>query len=227
MKALVVDDDLVLADVVSFTLRRAGFDVLLAHDGVTALERFYAESPGIVILDVQLPSKDGLEVCREIRTKSDTPIVMLTVRDSDDDVVKGLALGADDYITKPFSPAQLVARAQAVLRRAGKNPLPGKLTFAGITLNPDRHTFERPDEQAIQLTQLEFKLMETLMLNHEQVLSVNTLIDRVWGPNGADRAMLKQLVYRLRRKIEPEDADNTVYIEAVPGIGYALMRRNQ
>jgi len=226
MKALVVDDDLVLADVVSFTLRRAGFDVVLAHDGVTALERFHAELPEIVILDLQLPRKDGLEVCREIRMKSDTPIVMLSVRDSDDDVVKGLALGADDYITKPFSPAQLVARAQAVLRRAGKNPLSGKLTFAEITLNPDRHTFERPDEQPIQLTQLEFKLMEILILNHEQVLSVNTLIDRVWGPNGADRAMLKQLVYRLRRKIEPENGDNTVYIEAVPGIGYALMHRN-
>src|SRR5690606_6526738 len=101
MKVLVVDDDLVLADVISFTLRRAGFEVLLAHDGITALERFQANEPSIIVLDLELPRKDGLSVCREIRAVSDTPIIMLTVRDGDEDVVKGLGLGADDYITKP------------------------------------------------------------------------------------------------------------------------------
>jgi DNA-binding response OmpR family regulator len=227
MKALVVDDDLVLSDVISFTLRRAGFDVLLAHDGITALERFHAEAPSIVILDLQLPQMDGLEVCRAIRARSNTPIIMLTVRDSDDDVVQGLALGADDYITKPFSPVQLVARAQAVLRRTGDNPLPRKLTFAGVTLDPDRHALELAHEPSLQLTQLEFKLMETLILNSEQVLPANTLIDRVWGPGGGDRAMLKQLIYRLRRKIETDEGHHSVHIEAIPGIGYALMRRNQ
>ncbi|MCI0712174.1 MAG: response regulator transcription factor [Chloroflexi bacterium] len=220
MKALVVDDDLVLADVISFTLRRAGFDVLLAHDGETAWERFEGEMPEIVILDLELPGKDGLQVCRDIRSKSDTPIIMLTVRDSDEDVVNGLGLGADDYITKPFSPAQLVARVQAVLRRTGQAALPRNLSYAGMRLNPDRHTVEQADYEPVQLTQLEFKLLETLVLNSTQVLPTNTLIDRVWGPGGGDKAMLKQLVYRLRRKIENES--NEVFIEAIPGIGYAL-----
>jgi DNA-binding response OmpR family regulator len=224
MRALVVDDDLVLSDVISFTLRRAGFSVLLAHDGVTALERFHAEAPGIVILDLELPRKDGLEVCREIRAESNTPIIMLTVRDSDEDVVKGLELGADDYITKPFSPAQLVARTQAVLRRTGRDAPPRQRTFSGLTLNPDRHMLEQPDHAPLQLTQLEFRLMETLILNSEQVLSTDSLIDRIWGPAGGDKAMLKQLVYRLRRKIETENSE--VFIEAIPGIGYALMLRD-
>jgi DNA-binding response OmpR family regulator len=223
MKALVVEDDLVLADVVSFTLRRAGFDVLLAHDGIAALERFDADAPDLIILDLELPKLNGLEVCRAIRSRSDTPIIILTVRDSDQDVVLGLELGADDYITKPFSPAQLVARAQAVLRRTGQAHLPRTLTFAGMTLNPERHTAQFPDQSPIQLTQLEYKLMETLVLNSEQVLSAAMLIDRVWGADGGDKAMLKQLTYRLRRKIEGDHT--SVYIESIPGIGYALMQR--
>jgi DNA-binding response OmpR family regulator len=226
MKALVVDDDLVLADVVSFTLRRAGFEVLLAHDGVTALERFRAEAPGLVILDVELPRLDGLEVCRTIHAESNVPIIMLTVRDSDEDIVRGLDLGADDYITKPFSPAQLVARAQAVLRRAGESALPRRLSFEELSLNAERHALEIADRETIPLTQLEYKLLEALIQNHEQVLPVDTLIARIWGPSGGDKAMLKQLVYRLRKKISPEDAPSGVYIEAIPGIGYALMRRS-
>ncbi len=224
MKVLVVDDDLVLADVISFTLRRAGFEVLLAHDGITALERFEVDAPSIVVLDVELPRRDGLTVCREIRAVSDTPIIMLTVRDDDEDVVKGLGLGADDYITKPFSPAQLVARTQAVLRRTGRDNLPRQLAFAGLSLNPERHTLVQADQEPVQLTQLEFKLMETLVLNSEQVLPTNTLIDRVWGPGGGDKAMLKQLVYRLRRKVENEGSN--AFVETIPGIGYALMQRH-
>lgn len=222
MRALVVDDDLVLADVIAFTLRRAGFEVLLAHDGVAALERFQVDAPSILVLDLELPRKDGLTVCREIRAMSDVPIIMLTVRDSDEDVVKGLGLGADDYITKPFSPTQLIARMQAVLRRTGRDTLPRQLAFAGLTLDPERHTLSQPDQQPVQLTQLEFRLMETLVLNSEQVLPVTTLIDRVWGPDGGDKAMLKQLVYRLRRKLETESSG--VLIEAIPGIGYALVQ---
>lgn len=225
MKALVVDDDLVLADVVSFTLRRAGFDVLLAHDGRTALERFAQAAPDLVILDVQLPGMDGWEVCRTIRATAATPIIMLTVKDSDEDIVQGLGLGADDYITKPFSPAQLVARAQAVMRRGGAQVQPRSQSFAGLTLNAERHSVEVRGE-AVQLTQLEFKLLETLVVNRAQVLPTATLIDRVWGPGGGDKAMLKQLVYRLRRKIEGEDSSSPAYIEAIPGIGYALMARD-
>lgn len=224
MRALVVDDDLVLADVVSFTLRRGGFEVVQAHDGRTALERFRENTPQIVILDLELPELDGLEVCRTIRKQSDVPIIMLTVRDSDEDVVRGLELGADDYIAKPFSPAQLIARAQAVVRRSGQNPQPKRLSFAGIALDPERHAVYLAEGEAVQLTPLEHKLLETFVLNREQVLPFDLLIDRVWGPDGGDKAMLKQLVYRLRRKIEPEDGERLVYLEAIPGVGYALMQ---
>jgi DNA-binding response OmpR family regulator len=225
MKALVVDDDLVLSDVVSFTLRRAGFEVVQAHDGRAALDRFRESAPQIVILDLELPELDGLQVCRAIRAQADTPIIMLTVRDSDEDVVRGLELGADDYITKPFSPTQLVARAQAVVRRSGQTTVPKRLTFGSMSLDPERHVVYLGERETAQLTPLEYKLLETFVLNREQVLSFDTLIDRVWGPEGGDKAMLKQLVYRLRRKIEQEEGERReIYLEAIPGIGYALMR---
>ncbi|MGV2435688.1 MAG UNVERIFIED_CONTAM: response regulator [Anaerolineae bacterium] len=121
MKALIVEDDMVLADVVAFTLRREGYEVLLAQDGETALERFEAEKPAIILLDLNLPKLDGVAVCRKIRQSHNTPIIMLSVRDSDADVIRGLEIGADDYLTKPFSPAQLLARMRAVLRRTGHN----------------------------------------------------------------------------------------------------------
>ncbi len=217
MKALVVDDDRVLADVVSFTLRRAGFEVVLAHDGRAALDRFREETPQIVILDLELPEIDGLEVCRSIRAQSQTPIIMLTVRDSDEEVVRGLEIGADDYITKPFSPAQLVARAQAVVRRSGQVAVPKRLSFARLTLDPERHAVTVEGRDAVQLAPLEYKLLETFVINREQVLPFDALIDRVWGPEGGDKAMLKQLVYRLRRKIDEESAE--VYVEIHPRRG--------
>lgn len=225
MKALVVDDDLVLADVVSFTLRRAGFDVLLAHDGKTALDRFAAEQPDLVVLDVQIPEIDGFTVCRTIRSQAATPIIMLTVRDSDAEIVEGLGLGADDYMTKPFSHTELVARVQSVMRRAGMAQPPRQLSFAGYTLDSERHTLSANGLQPVQLTALEVKLLEALMVNSGRVLPAQTLIDRIYGPGGGDKAMLKQLVYRLRRKIEPEDGDSQAVIEAVPGVGYALVQR--
>lgn len=225
MKALVVDDDLVLADVVSFTLRRAGFDVLLAYDGRTALDRFASEHPDLVVLDVQIPGVDGLTVCRTIRQQSATPIIMLTVRDSDADIVEGLGLGADDYMTKPISHTELTARVQSVMRRAGMSQPPRQLSFAGYTLDAERHTLEGPHLPPVQLTALEVKLLEALMVNSGRVLPAQTLIDRIYGPGGGDKAMLKQLVYRLRRKIEPEDGDSQAVIEAVPGVGYALVEK--
>jgi DNA-binding response OmpR family regulator len=140
-------------------------------------------------------------------------------------VVRGLELGADDYITKPFSPTQLVARAQAVVRRSGQTTVPKRLTFGSMSLDPERHVVYLGERETAQLTPLEYKLLETFVLNREQVLSFDTLIDRVWGPEGGDKAMLKQLVYRLRRKIEQEEGERReIYLEAIPGIGYALMR---
>ena len=135
MKALIVDDDRVLADVVAFTLRREGFEVIQAYDGVTGLARWAEAQPDLVVLDVNMPKMDGFEVCRRIRAQADTPILLLTVRGEEDDIVAGLEIGADDYIVKPFSPRQLVARAKAILRRAGGQPtlteiINGDLVFA-------------------------------------------------------------------------------------------------
>src|SRR3982751_3418859 len=123
MKILVVDDDLALCDVIGFTLRRAGFEVLTAHDGHAAFERWQFETPDLVILDIKLPGLDGVTLCKRIRAQRITPVIILSVQATDEDVVNGLDIGADDYIAKPFSPTQLVARVRAVLRRAGLTPV--------------------------------------------------------------------------------------------------------
>lgn len=221
MKALVVDDDLVLADVIAFTLRREGYEVIAAHDGLQAVQLWREQAPAILILDWELPHLSGLEICQQIRMEGTTPIIMLTVRDSDEDVIRALESGADDYMTKPFSPAQLVARVQAVLRRYVQHPIPKGLSTAGLRLIKDKKLLEYKGQQ-IRLTRLEYRLLELFILHHGQVLTINTLIDRVWGTTQGDNAMLKQLIYRLRRKIEP-DATNPTYIQAVPGIGYTLV----
>lgn len=221
MKALVVDDDRVLADLVAFTLRREGFQVIQAHDGEAGLRRWTEEEPDIIILDVNMPKLDGFTVCRRIREESDVPIIMLTVRGEEDDIVQGLELGADDYIPKPFSPRQLVARAQAVLRRAGATPTSAVRQAGDLTLDPRRREVRIGEGEPIALTPLENRLLDYLMLNAGHVLTADAIIDHVWGPEGADRDMLRQLVHRLRSKIEPDPADPT-YIETVPGLGYGL-----
>jgi DNA-binding response OmpR family regulator len=222
MKILVVEDDLALADVLSFTLRRAGFDIVTAHDGLAALETWQETAPHLVLLDLNLPRIDGLSVCRRLREQSDVPIIMLTVRGSDEDVVKGLEIGADDYIVKPFSPSQLVARVRAVLRRTDATPAPASLDVGTLHLDRTRNEVQRTGQPPIRLTPLETRLLEALMINAGQVLTAEVLITAVWAAEGGDRAMLKQLVYRLRNKIEPDPAQPT-YIETVPGVGYALI----
>ena len=223
MKALIVDDDLDLADVISFTMRRAGFETLVAHNGDLALERWRADSPDIILLDLNLPRMDGLEVCQHIRAQDDTPIIILTVRGEEDDVVRGLEMGADDYIVKPFSPRQLVARTEAVLRRSASMDVlsPAPLVAGALTLDLSRREVTAGDAPAIHLSMLESRLLAILMQNSGNVLPADTLIDHVWGPAGANREMLKQLVSRLRSKIEP-DPSNPVYIETVVGVGYAF-----
>jgi len=222
MKALVVDDDLVLADVVSFTLRKAGFEVILAHDGMMALDRWRNEKPDLIILDLNLPKQDGLSVCRKIRAKDDTPIIILSVRGEEDDIVTGLQSGADDYIVKPFSPRQMTARIEAVLRRSSDKPtVRGKITAGGITLDLARNQVSCSKQLIAKLTPLECRLLEILILNRDQVMLAETLIDQVWGANGGDKDMLKQLVYRLRHKIEGCPS-KLMYIETVSGVGYSL-----
>ena len=226
MKALVVDDDLALADVVSFTLRRAGYEVIVAHDGQIALERWRSEQPDFIILDLNLPRLSGLEVCQRIRAEADTPILILSVRDEDDDVVNGLKAGADDYIVKPFSPRQLIARVDTVLRRAGvsraSRTAPESVSAGALLLDTGRGEISAGGDARVRLTPLENQLLQALMLNKDQVLPADALIEHVWGSGGADRAMLKQLIYRLRAKIE-QVAAGAVRIETLPGVGYSLV----
>jgi DNA-binding response OmpR family regulator len=222
MKALIVDDDRVLADVVAFAMRREGFQVIQAYDGLTALQRWMEDRPDLVILDINLPKMDGYTVLQRIRKEADTPVIMLTVRSENGDVVHGLELGADDYITKPFSPRQLVARAQAVLRRAGQTSIPAPVRAGGLYYEPGLRQVRIRQEQPISLTPLEARLLGYLLANAGQVMTIDAIIDHIWGPRGGDRDMLRQLVRRLRSKIEPDPAQPT-HIITVPGLGYGLM----
>lgn len=227
MKVLIVDDDRVLADVLAFTMRRAGFQIIQAFDGEAGLQRWSEDRPDLIVLDVNLPKLDGFAVCQRIREQANTPILLLTVRDEEDDIVRGLELGADDYITKPFSPRQLVARAQAVLRRAGKMPTPAIRQVGEMILDPSRREVRLGQGDAISLTPLESRLLDYLMLNAGHVLTTEAIIEHVWGPEGGDRDMLRQLVHRLRGKIAQayqsgDDPTRADCIETVPGLGYGL-----
>lgn len=219
-KILIVDDDLALADVLAFTLRRAGFDVTLAHNGWKALEQYATEQPDLIVLDWTLPHLDGLEVCSRVRANSDIPIIMLTVRNADDDVVAALEAGADEYVTKPFSPRQLVARVRAVLRRAVGEPQE-TLRAGPLSLDVERREAHWQGRLPIHLTRLETRLLQSLLQNVDCVLTAESLIVRIWGPEGATHDMLKQLVYRLRSKIEPDPSTPTL-IETIPNTGYVL-----
>jgi DNA-binding response OmpR family regulator len=201
MKVLIVDDDRVLADVLAFTMRREGFQVIRAFDGAAALQCWADEQPDLLILDVNLPVLDGFVVCQRIREQADTPILLLTVRDEEDDIVHGLELGADDYITKPFSPRQLVARAQSVLRRAGRMAKPAARQIGDLSLDASRREMRMGSREVISLTPLESRLLDYLMLNVGHVLTAEAIIDHVWGAGGGDRDMLRQLVHRLRIKM--------------------------
>ena len=224
MKILVVDDDRVLADVVAFTLRREGFDVIQAYDGAAGFQRWADERPDLLILDVNMPKMDGFELCRRIRVQANTPIILLTVRGEDDDIVSGLEIGADDYIVKPFSPRQLAARVKAILRRAGGHPTPVEFQIGELILVPGkREVMLNSASEPITLTPLENQLLECLAINAGQVLTFDAIIDHVWGPAGADRDMLRQLVRRLRAKIEPNPS-KPIYIQTVPGLGYGMMK---
>ena len=221
MKILLVDDDTTLLDVTAFALRRAGFLVLLAHDAEQALQIWSVEQPDLLILDIQLPGKDGLMLCREIRAVSPVPIILLTVRDSDEDIVHGLEIGADDYLTKPFSPKQLIARARAVLRRSSALPKQAQLVVGDLVLDIAQQVVRTP-ESSIRLTALEFRLLHYLLVNQGQIVPTEAILTHVWGyADSADRALLKQLVYRVRQKIEPPGMERHL-IATIPGVGYTI-----
>jgi DNA-binding response OmpR family regulator len=227
MKILVVEDDRVVADLILFTMRRAGYEAVMANDAVSALRRWQEDQPGLILLDINLPGtpdlKDGFAICKRIRKESDLPIILLTVRGEEDDIVNGLEAGADDYILKPFSPRQLVARIQAVLRRtsAGGSARPATFSIKGLEFNPKLREVRLENGQTASLTSLESRLLESLMLNEGQVLTVDDLISDIWGAGGGSSEMLRQLVRRLRAKVEP-DPSTPLYIHNIPGVGYTL-----
>lgn len=227
MKALIVDDDRTLADLIAFTLRKAGFDPYLAYDTAGALQVFEQETVDIILLDVNLPGKpglrDGFDVCQKIRQISDVPIILLTVRDEEEDILRGLTWGADDYVLKPFSPRQLVARIHSLLRRAaiGKKRGDAPYTIGDIEFTPGLRAFSRKAQEPVILTKLEARLLEYLMLNEGQVLLSENIIDHVWGPSGGSTEMLRQLVRRLRKKIE-RDPSEPQLIQNLPGVGYGF-----
>lgn len=227
MKVLIVDDDRTLADLLAFAMRRAGFEPHLAFDAQGAMQVFNDLPVDIIILDVNLPGSreinNGFDICREIRKVSDVPIILLTVRDDEEDIVKGLNIGADDYILKPFSPRQLVARIQAVLRRASSEAVPeaAPYRFQDFQFDPARREVNRGDEAPQSLTRLESRLLSYLMLNQGQVLPADNIITEVWGLDAANTEMLRQLVHRLRIKIE-QDPENPILIKTLPGIGYGF-----
>jgi DNA-binding response OmpR family regulator len=228
MKILVVDDDRVVADLVAFTVRRSGYEAILANDAASTLRRWREDRPDLIILDINLPGtaqlKDGFAICQHIRRESDVPIILLTVRGEENDIVHGLEAGADDYVLKPFSPRQLTARVQAVLRR-GRNTEPShavtRLSIDGLDFNPKLREVSLANGTVRNLTSLESRLLEYLMLNAGHVLTTNDLISDVWGASGGNSEMLRQLVRRLRAKIE-EDPTKPYYIQNLPGLGYAF-----
>jgi DNA-binding response OmpR family regulator len=221
MKILVVDDDLELLNLISFALRQAGFLAVQAADGAEALHVWEREHPDLVILDVNLPKLGGFEVLKRIRTESATPVMLLTVRASEEDQVQGLDLGADDYLAKPFSPRTLLARVRALLRRAGlERSAPP--TSGDVQLDAEQQTVRVKDGPPLRLTNLEFRLLQYLLANAEHTVPFDRLTNHVWGYRGVgDRQLLKQLVHRLRQKIERNPAEPR-YLVTVPNVGYML-----
>jgi DNA-binding response OmpR family regulator len=221
VKILVVDDDLELSSLIGYALRQAGYMVVEAADGQAALEAFEQESPALVILDVNLPRLSGLEVCRRIREESKVPVMMLTVRNAEEDQVQALDLGADDYLTKPFSPRTLLARVRALLRRSGEER-PAPLAAGDFSLELELQSVSVRGGEPVRLTRLELRLLQILLANAGHTLPAERLLAHVWGSRGAgDRQLLKQLVHRLRQKIEV-DAAEPRYLVTISGVGYAL-----
>jgi DNA-binding response OmpR family regulator len=217
---LVVDDEPIVRDVVVRYLRRDGFEVLEAADGERARELIETGDPSLVVLDVMLPGIDGLELCRWIRGRSELPVILLTARGEEADRIVGLELGADDYVTKPFSPRELSARVRSVLRRSDRRPVAEeRLEFDGLVLDARSREVSR-DGRVVTLTAREFDLLWFLASNPRRVFSRSHLMDRVWGHAPAlDTGTVTVHVRRLREKLETDPARPT-HLQTVWGVGY-------
>jgi DNA-binding response OmpR family regulator len=222
MKIMIADDDRDLLALIAFALTQAGYLVVRAADGQTALRVFDAETPDLVVLDINMPGASGFQVCEAIRAKSRVPIMMLTVRGEEEDLVRALELGADDYLNKPFSPRTLLARIKALLRRAGiESSAP--LIAGRMVLDLEEHTVTVDQGLAVRLTKLELRLLQMLLTNAGRSVNSDRLLVQVWGHrNSGDRQLLKQLVHRLRQKIEADPA-NPALLQTAAGSGYKLV----
>ncbi len=220
-RILVVEDEESFRDVISFTLQREGFEVILAETGAEGIKQFDVMHPDLVLLDLMLPEIPGTEVCKYIRAKSNVPIIMLTAKDTEIDKIVGFELGADDYVTKPFSARELLARIRAILRRGNEveeitsNVLEG----GSIILNVERHGVQ-VDGKDVAMPLKEFELLEILMRNSGRVLTRSQLLERVWGAGYfGDGKTLDVHMKRIRAKIEPDPA-NPIYLTTVRGLGF-------
>ena len=224
-RILLVEDETSLADSVRYSLEREGFTVSVAEDGRRALERFHAEGPALVILDLMLPEIPGLDVCRQIRQVSDVPIVIVTAKDSEAEKVAGLELGADDYVTKPFSVRELVSRVRANLRRVGmseRRDIEEVLASGNVRMDVSRHEV-RVGEDLVDFPPKEFDLLEAFLRRRGRLLTRDFLIEEVWGPDYfGDTKTLDVHVKRLRQKIEA-DPHRPVQLLTVRGLGYRFV----
>jgi two-component system, OmpR family, response regulator MtrA len=217
-RVLVVDDDTALAEMLGIVLRNEGFEPVFCADGDRALSAFRESKPDLVLLDLMLPGKDGIDVCRQIRNESGVPIVMLTAKTDTIDVVVGLESGADDYVVKPFKPKELVARIRARLRRT-EEPAPETLQIGDLAIDVAGHSVKR-DGSAIPLTPLEFDLLVALARKPWQVFTREVLLEQVWGyRHAADTRLVNVHVQRLRSKIE-RDPERPEIVVTVRGVGY-------
>lgn len=220
-KILIVEDEPSFSDALAYLLGREGFEVTVADNGPAAIEEFDRHGADLVLLDLMLPGLPGTEVCRQLRTRSNVPVIMLTAKDTEVDKVVGLELGADDYVTKPYSSRELVARIRAVLRRRGEDVhiSDGVLAAGPVRMDIERHVVSiNGENQALPLK--EFELLEFLIRNSGRVLTRSLLIDRVWGSDYfGDTKTLDVHIKRLRAKIESDPA-NPKFIQTVRGLGY-------
>jgi two-component system, OmpR family, response regulator RegX3 len=218
---LVVEDEESFRDALHYMLTREGFDVVIAPNGAEGIRLFDSKNPDLVLLDLMLPEVSGTEVCKYIRAKSSTPVIMLTAKDTEIDKVVGLELGADDYVTKPFSTRELLARIRAVMRRGGEVEIDsiGAIEGGPIRMDVERHTLT-VNGTSVPMPLKEFELLEFLMRNSGRVLTRGQLMDRVWGSNYVgDGKTLDVHIKRIRSKIEPDPA-NPVYLSTIRGLGY-------
>ena len=219
-RILIIEDEEPYREATSYMLQREGFEVLEAADGVSGLSEFEREGADLVLLDLMMPGMSGTEVCKRIRQQSNVPVIMVTARDSEIDKVVGLEIGADDYVTKPFSHRELVARIRAVLRRGNDVDLmPEVMEVGDVRMDSDRHEVTVNNEP-VKLALKEFELLELLLRNAGRVMTRDQLIDRVWGMNYVgDTKTLDVHVKRLRSKVE-EDPSKPVKLVTVRGLGY-------